>query len=91
MVFGVSTASATKLYSGATAMGVGTTIDASLSGSAIWETTGGEVLNTCTGGTIKGSTANAGSPFEPVSANIGELTWTLHSHHDHHQRWLART
>jgi hypothetical protein len=70
------TASATELYSGATTLKAGTVIDASLTGSAILETTGGTVLNTCTGGTVKGKTANNGGPAETVKGNIEELTWT---------------
>jgi hypothetical protein len=69
-------ASATELYSGAVTQGKGTVIDASLSGSAILETTGGEVLNTCTGGTVKGSIENAGSATTTVSGPISELTWS---------------
>ncbi len=77
MAFGAGSASATKLYSGATGLGAGTTIDASLSGSASLETTEGEVLNTCTGGTVKGKTSNAGGSAETyVSGSIESLTWT---------------
>jgi hypothetical protein len=82
MAFGASTASATELYKLTTGtpsidtLGVGTTIDASLTGSAILETTGGEVLNTCTGGTVHGEITNAGSATTTVNGHIDELTWT---------------
>jgi len=53
----------------------GTTIDATLEESAILETLGGTVLDTCTGSTVKGKTANAGGENEPVTGNIESLTW----------------
>jgi hypothetical protein len=68
------TASATVLKSGTTTLGVGTTIDASLKGSAKLES-GGEVLDTCTAGTVKGPITNAGGSNATVTGEIKELTW----------------
>ncbi len=80
MAFGAGTASATELYQLKTSaapatLAKGTVIDASLTGSAKLES-GGEVLDTCTGGTVKGKTTTAGSSTSTVSGNIEELTWT---------------
>jgi hypothetical protein len=68
------TASATKLYSGGTQKLAGTTIESSLTGSASLETTEGTVLNTCTGGSVKGKTSN--SEGASISGSIESLTWT---------------
>ncbi len=80
MAFGAGTASATELYqlktgANAVTLGKGTTIDASLTGSAKLEA-GGEVLDTCTGGTVDGVVDNPGSSTTTVSGPINELTWT---------------
>jgi hypothetical protein len=75
-----SSASATVLCKSTTtpcqsAYGVGTKIDASLSGS--FQLKSGEaVLATCTGGTIKGSTSTVGGELEAVNAPIESLTWS---------------
>ncbi len=80
VAFGAGTASATKLYKGATAVGAGTEIQASLAigGSARLTTTEGTTLNTCTGSTIKGSTSNAGGSAETVKGSVtaANLTWS---------------
>jgi hypothetical protein len=57
------------------AYGEATTIDADLNGSAVFES-GGTPVATCTGGTIKGKTKNAGSNTEAVTADIEALTWS---------------
>ena len=57
------------------AYGIGTKIDASLSGSLQLESKG-ETFATCTGGTIKGSTATAGGELEAVTAPVESLTWS---------------
>ena len=80
MAFGASTASATELYqlrtgTGPDTLNAGSVIDTSPSGSSIVETTSGEVPFTCTGGTIKGKSSNAGSAIGTVLVNIEELTW----------------
>jgi hypothetical protein len=51
----------------------GTTVDASLSGTAILES-GSTTLDTCTGGTAKGKTGTPSETKVPVS--IETLTWT---------------
>jgi len=76
MLVAVASASATGLYSGATGLGAGTTITASLSGTATLTTTEGTVLDTCSGGEVKGKTSNAGGATETVKGNIEALTWT---------------
>jgi len=79
---GAGTASATALYSGATKLGVGTEIVATLSGSASLTTTEGTVLDTCTGGEVKGKITDAGGyhsateTHTTVKGNIEALTWT---------------
>ena len=75
---GAGTASATALYSGATKLGAGTEIQATLSGSATLTTTEGTVLHTCTGGEFKGKTTNAGGAAETVKGTVEKsgLTWT---------------
>lgn len=57
---------------------VGTVIDFSLKKgtSAILTDTTGEVINTCTGSTVKGKITNAGSSTATVTGTIEELTWT---------------
>jgi hypothetical protein len=72
---GAGTASATTLDCAGVHCNVGTVIDASLSGSAKLTTTEGTVLDTCTGGTVKGVTTTTGSATETVQGNIEELTW----------------
>jgi len=73
---GAGTASATELYSGATTLKAGTEIQATLSGTALLQTTDGIELDTCTGGEVKGKTTNTGSSTETVKGNIEALTWT---------------
>lgn len=73
---GVSSASATELYSGTTTLGKGTKIEASLTGSSTLESTDGTLVGTCTGSTISGSTTNTGGPSESVSAELTALTWS---------------
>jgi len=70
---GAGTASATELYSGATTLKAGTTIDASLTGSATLTTTEGTVLNTCKAGTIKGKITNPGSSTSTVTIGLEEF------------------
>jgi hypothetical protein len=73
-------ASATKLYSGASPLGAGTEIKSSLASgtSATLTDTEGHTLDTCTGSTITGKTANAGSATETVKGTIAAsaLTWS---------------
>jgi len=73
---GAGTASATELYKGAETVKSGTTIDASLTGSATLTTTDGTVLDTCKAGTVKGKITNAGSSTSTVTGSIEELHWT---------------
>jgi hypothetical protein len=75
MAFVASSASATALYSGATKQGVGTQIVATLSGSATLKSTGGTLLDTCTGSEIKGKISNAGGAGVTVSGAIETLNW----------------
>ncbi len=81
---GAGTASATvlcktTLTTGCAAAGqdypAGTKIHATSEGSAVLETTGGVVLDTCTGSTVKGKTSNTGGASETVSGPIEELAW----------------
>ena len=74
---GAGTASATALYSGATKLGAGTEIQATLSGTATLTTTEGTVLVTCTGGEVKGKTTNSGGAAETVKGTVEKagLTW----------------
>ena len=72
---GAGTASATTIDCAGVHCPVGTVIDASLTGSASLTTTEGTVLDTCTGGTVKGKTTTTGSASETVKGNIEELTW----------------
>jgi hypothetical protein len=71
-----SSASATELYSGATTLGSGTVIKASLTGTATLTTTEGTVLDTCSGGEVNGKTTNGGGAAATVTGNITALTWT---------------
>ena len=75
---GAGSASATALYNGATKLGVGATLDFSLSTgvSRLTNTQGTETLDECTGSTIKGSISSAGGVGLPVKGSISELTWT---------------
>jgi hypothetical protein len=75
---GASTASATALYSGATKLGAGTEIQATLTGTSTLTTTENVVLDTCTGGEVKGTTSNAGGAAETVKGTVATsgLTWT---------------
>jgi hypothetical protein len=58
-----------------TAYGKETTLDADLNGSAVFESAGSTIA-TCSGGTLKAKTKNAGSNAEPVTAGIEALTWS---------------
>jgi len=57
------------------AYGKNTTIDADVNGSTKFES-GGSALVTCTGGTLKAKTENAGTNREPVKAPVETLTWS---------------
>ncbi len=81
---GTGTASATvlcktNLTTGCAAAGqdypAGTGIHATSESSGILETTGGVILDTCTGSTVKGKTSNTGSASTTVSGPIEELAW----------------
>ena len=76
VALGVGSASAAELYSGATTLGKGTKIEASLTGSSTLESTDGTLVGTCTGSTISGATTNTGGPSESVSAELTALTWS---------------
>jgi hypothetical protein len=78
MAFAVSSASATELYSGATTLKSGTTIESSLSGTASLTTTGGTVLDTCTGGGVTGKTTNTGGAGVSVTGSVATsgVTWS---------------
>jgi len=56
----------------------GTVLDASVTSgtTAILETTGGTVLDTCAGGTVKGTTANDGGAGEAVWGSVSSLTFS---------------
>lgn len=72
--FGASTASAAELYSGATTLGKGTEISASLKAetSASLASTGGTTLDTCTASSVAGKTTSAGGG---AGVNVvGEVT-----------------
>jgi hypothetical protein len=58
-----------------TAYGKETTLDADLNGSAVFESNGSTIA-TCSGGTLKAKTKNAGSSAEPVTAGIEALNWS---------------
>jgi hypothetical protein len=57
------------------AYGKETTLDADLNGTAVFES-GGSTIASCSGGTLKAKTGNAGSNVEPVTAGIESLTWS---------------
>jgi hypothetical protein len=78
IVFGVGNASATKLYNGATALSVGTTIETSLKTgtSASLTTTEGTVLNTCTGSWGSSSISNAGGAGFSVTGTLSSGGWS---------------
>ncbi|MDQ3725860.1 MAG: hypothetical protein M3335_08250 [Actinomycetota bacterium] len=74
------TASATELYklqtgAGPATLGKGTVIETSMTGSSKTEASG-EVLETCTGGTMKFKVSNVGSATATVSGSLEELTWS---------------
>ena len=74
---GAGSASATALYNGATKLGVGATIDFSNVGPVkLTNTAGTEVLDECTGSTVKGTISQAGGAGVAVKGNISELTWS---------------
>jgi len=77
---GVGTASATELYKktagGNETLKSGTSIVATLTGTANLTSTSGAALDTCTGGEVAGKTTNTGSSTETVNGNIEKLTWT---------------
>jgi hypothetical protein len=60
------TASATKLYSGGTALGTGTQIKADLEGTSVLKS-GSTTINTCKGGQFFSEITNAGSSSTTVS------------------------
>lgn len=77
---GAGTASATVLCANtstpcATVYKPPTKFDASLEGSAILETTTGEKLKTCTGGTIKGVIGFEGSATDTTRIGLEEWSW----------------
>jgi len=57
------------------AYGKETTIDTDVTGSVVFEA-GGTTLVTCSGGTLKAKTENAGTNKEAVKAPIETLSWT---------------
>jgi len=75
---GVGTASATALYSGANHVPAGTEVKATLSGSSTLATTEGTILDTCSGGSISGSTANTGNATEAIKVPVikEKLSWS---------------
>ncbi|HET7455474.1 MAG TPA: hypothetical protein VFJ76_08140 [Solirubrobacterales bacterium] len=76
-LFGAGSAAATKLCTSAactTDYAAGTEIESSLSSSTIFETTGGTVLETCTGGEMNGKTSATSG--EPLRELITTFTWT---------------
>jgi hypothetical protein len=78
-VVGAGTASATAVYGNGAKLGVGAEIKASLTGgTARLENTAGEVLDTCTGGEVKGTISNAGGEAATVSGSVStaNLTWS---------------
>jgi hypothetical protein len=78
MAFAASAASATALYNGTTKLGVGSTLDFSISSgkSAVLVDTSGQELDKCTGSTTKGKITNAGGATATVSSSNEELTWS---------------
>jgi len=71
------TALATELYSGATTLKAGTSINATLSGTNTLTSTEGTILDTCTGGELAGKTTNSGSSTETVKIVLEatKITW----------------
>ncbi|MGN6815808.1 MAG: hypothetical protein ACTHK3_06960 [Solirubrobacterales bacterium] len=55
---------------------VGANMAASLTNTAIFETTTGETLGTCTGSSFTGHITNAGGATETVAGPVTGLTWT---------------
>jgi hypothetical protein len=78
MAFAAAPASATELYSGATTLPSGTVLHLSLIGFARLSTTGGTVLDECSGSTLTGSTTNSGGAGVNVVGTVGKsgLTWS---------------
>jgi hypothetical protein len=80
--FGAGSASANTVICKTTAtpcptgwdLGVGETVDASLEGTAILETTMGAVLDTCSAGTVHGTVSTTTTPT--VSVPSTGLTWS---------------
>jgi hypothetical protein len=77
-LLGAGAASATKLCKDSACTedyAAGTSIEATLSSgtTTIYETTGGTVLNTCSGGAMSGKTNSTSGA--PLSSNIASLTW----------------
>ncbi|HEX5594127.1 MAG TPA: hypothetical protein VFX35_12365 [Solirubrobacterales bacterium] len=70
--------SGTELYSGATTLGAGSTISASMSGSATLAFTDGTLIETCTGGSASGEMSNSGGENLTVTGKVSKsgLTWT---------------
>lgn len=66
---------ATEFYSGSTTLGAGTELVLTLSGSTTFQSTGGEVLNTCTGSELRGKTSNAGGPSDTVRGAFTKLVF----------------
>src|SRR6478735_9243262 len=78
-ILGAGSASATVLCSESetecTSYGKGAAIDASLTGTTTFSTTGETVLDTCTLGILEGTTSNAGGSSETDNETIEELIW----------------
>jgi hypothetical protein len=70
-----SSASATALYSGATKLGAGTQIVATLAGSSTLTSTSGTLIEQCTGSEIKSKITNVGGAGATVSGAIESLNW----------------
>lgn len=70
---GASTASATTLTNGSTAMVVGDEIHANASGTATLTTTFKNIE--CKESTVAGTISNAGGEGKAVSGNVSSLTW----------------
>jgi hypothetical protein len=83
MAFAAGSASATVLCSTNTSpctskWPVGTQIEFTVTSgtSANWEETAGNVLETCTGGKLRGEVTSAGSSTEAVKIKATEFSWT---------------
>jgi hypothetical protein len=79
---GAGPASATVLCANtstpcATVYGLETKFDASLEETAILESTSGEVLKTCSGGTIKGGVGFPGGVNETTRIGLEEWSWNI--------------